>query len=609
MTVENPFAVYSPEQLTPKDFEKLFVKEHTWINALETPKDFFINGSRGSGKSMLLNYLEFSHQLYYFKNSLKNFFEQERRHKYIGIMVHVTKKELNTSRYELLLRNNFDERGVIEELCMSDLVMAILYEILKTFVEVTEMARYINNLDTQRVKNFCEREIRDLDQQNIHKLRLEQNHTNTDLLQKVADVFLQERVSIKYYANEKFQMRKTMYKGNYSSFAYMKKFLDRIKKLVGIDDYSFYILMDNGDEVKNMMQLCIDQLISQREHRDVCIKVAVKKGIYWNKGTIQWPHDYSQIDIDELYSTEHTVYYRRIKEIANKRLKLAGIDVVIEDFLLESRSEKKLLREIKKEFREKYEKEYAEKYLKIAAKDRPRKTDFISNRVNKYAQAELFRRLKKTGKSYAGFDNIVQLSSGIIRRFLDIASYMFDEEKMKKKGGKITQIKLKTQNSVIKNYADDFMDELEKKYKALEKEEATRKEAKDYKNLFTLIEALGEYYKERLMSAQLKEPRVFTFTLKDRGADPRIDKILDIGVNENYFQSYWYSSKRGIGKYRAYSFNRRLCPRYAIDHTSFRGRIELTTAELESAIKKRKMPKSAYRDEGYPTLDLFTEAS
>lgn len=370
--------------------------------------------------------------------------------------------------------------------------------------------------------------------------------------------------------------------------------------------------MDNGDQTKSTMQLCIDSLIAQRSHSDVCFKVAVKKGVYWNKGNIQWPHDFSQIDIDELYSTQHTVYYERIKEIANKRLELTGINTDIEDFLPESQSEKQILEEIKSELKEKYAQEYEEKYGDGIDSERLPKSDYINNRVSKYAQAEFFRSLKKTGKSYAGFDNIVHLSSGVIRQFLDICSYMFEEEIKRKGDDNITKISLKAQNDVVKRYADDFMDELETTYERLEKEENIEG-AKLYKGLYFLIESLGKYYKKRLMDPKFKEPRVFTFTLKDPGKDTEVERILKIGVNGEgltgcFFQSYWYSSKRGIGKYRGYAFNRRLCPRYGIDHTSFRGRIELSTVDLKLAIKNRKMPKTAYKEEEERqfTLDLFT---
>lgn len=612
MNGKNPFVVYSPEDINPEEFKEIFIKEYTWINALETPKDFFIYGTRGSGKSMLLNYLEISHQLCYFDHDLMSFFQEDRKHKYIGIMVHITREQLDTDRYELLIKNNFEEKGFIRDLCMHDLVMTILYRIIKTFIETKKMNEYINSIDVTRVKEFCQKNYKDLDRQHIHNISFDQEKTNTEMFNRLANIFKEERINVKYYTDDKFQIKDTVYRGNYSSFDFMFNFITEIKKILNLADFCFYILMDNGDQTKSTMQLCIDSLIAQRSHSDVCFKVAVKKGVYWNKGNIQWPHDFSQIDIDELYSTQHTVYYERIKEIANKRLELTGINTDIEDFLPESQSEEQILEEIKSGLKEKYAQEYEEKYGDEIDSERLPKSDYINNRVSKYAQAELFRRLKKTGKSYAGFDNIVHLSSGVIRQFLDICSYIFEEEIKRKGDDNITKISLKAQNDVVKRYADDFMDELETTYKRLEKEENIEG-AKLYKGLYFLIESLGKYYKKRLMDPKFKEPRVFTFTLKDPGKDTEVERILEIGVNGEgltgcFFQSYWYSSKRGIGKYRGYAFNRRLCPRYGIDHTSFRGRIELSTVDLRLAIKNRKMPKTAYKEEEERqfTLDLFT---
>jgi hypothetical protein len=346
--------------------------------------------------------------------------------------------------------------------------------------------------------------------------------------------------------------------------------------------------------------------IKQRVHRDINIKIALKKGKKWNWDEIQWPHDYSHIDIDELYSSQHTVYYKRILEIANKRLEIAGIDSDIITYLPESKSEKILLEKIQNELSNKYEIEYETK-SKVNT-DLPTKSDYISNRVSKYAQAELFKQIKKTDKSYAGFYNIVNLSSGIIRQFLDLCSNMFDEE-VKKKGENIQLINLETQRHIIKKYADDFIDELDNRYKSLENQ-GNIADALLYRNLFTLIESLGNYYKDRLMEPELKEPRVFTFTLKDPNTSEMVEKILELGVNENYFQTYWYSTKTGIGKYKGYAFNRRLCPRYGIDHISFRGRVELSTNDLEVAIKTGKISKSIIKTpkaSAISSLDTFLE--
>ena len=93
------------------------------------------------------------------------------------------------------------------------------------------------------------------------------------------------------------------------------------------------------------------------------------------------------------------------------------------------------------------------------------------------------------------------------------------------------------------------------------------------------------------MNPKLKEPRVFTFTLIDRGMIRDVEDVLLFGVNRNYFQSYWYSTKSGLGKYPGYAFNRKLCPRYVIDHTSFRGRIELYSKAILYAMDNGEMPK------------------
>lgn len=529
-------------------------------------------------------------------------------------MVHIKKERLDTQRYELLLKNNISEEGFIEELCTTDIIMTILYKIINSLTGLEVLSNYINSLDRDEVCLFCRKELYDLDKRRVYNDCFEKCNTNIDYFNKLAEIFFDERRVIDYYISDKFQVRTTVYAGNYSSFEYLLNFITRIKKLLSFNDFSFYILLDNGDKTKKTIQRCINSLISQRLHKDISFKIAVDKSTEWDKESIQWPHDYSQIDIDELYSTQHTVYYERIKEIASKRLKQFSIDATIEDFLPESLPEKRLLEEIRKELKEKYEKEYDQKYINNGGKDVKSKADYVNNRLSKNAQTELFRRLKKTPKSYAGFNNIVHLSSGIIRQFLDICSYMYADE-VKVRGEKpIKFIHLKTQNRIIKRYADDFMDELEKKFTGLEREDGKQEDAKLYRGLYNLIEALGKLYRERLLDENLKEPRVFTFTLKDPHTDPDIDKILHIGVHGIdlsgiYFHRYWYSSKLGYGKYPGYAFNRRLCPRFNIDHISFRGRIELSTESLRYAAKMSEMPKVIFPDGeiSFITLDQFTE--
>jgi hypothetical protein len=606
LNTENPFAVYSPEQQTPKDFKEIFVKEYTWVNALETPKDFIIYGSRGSGKSMLLTFLELSHQLCYFNDKLEDFLSNQRVHKYLGIMVQVTNEELSTSRYELLSENQCGKKGLIQELCMNDLIMTILFRTLRTTVETNAIREYIDNLDNTTIAEFCEKGIERLDRNHFHKMCFKENEKNSTKILALSNEFLKERTEIQYYANDVFQIRNPIYKANFASFNYLNDFLVSLKELLKLPEYSFYILIDNGDEARANMQQCIDELISKRKHENICLKVALKKGANWDLQKIQTPHDFSPIDIDELYSTRGGVYNGRIREIANKRLGVAKINVCIEDFLPENLTEKKILKLIQNELREEYKKEYVEVYGTTPIALRPTESDYVNNKINKCAPAILFRRLKKTAKSYAGFTNITHLSSGIIRQFLDLCSYMFDEEsKGLSEGKQVEIIGLKTQRVVIDRYANEMMDDLKKKYTYLEQDGFSKELAVQYRYLFNLIETLGIYYRKRLLDPKFVEPRVFTFTLKDPGKNRLVDTVLKLGTDENYFQSYWYSSKTGLGKYPGYAFNRRLCPRYRIDHTSFRGRIELTTADLKKAMENMDLPKDVREKEEETRLDSY----
>lgn len=585
MTYGNPFFVYSPEQQSPEKFKETFVKETTYINTLEAPIDVFIEGWRGSGKSSLLNYMEFSHQLCYYDYNLKEYFNQP-KNKYFGIMVHVVDDLLKTDKFDLLLTNNLDNEVFVKNLCFGDVILTILYKINETFLNVKEMVEFINHINSQEFLSFFSHMYGQ-----TNEIDVRSGISNSEYMKQLSSLFLIKRKEIADYTLDKLQMKDVKYEKTLVDLRFLLDYLKNLKKIMDKDDFTFYILIDNADELTLLIQRCINELILHRTHDKFAIKIAVRKGSIWNMNPLeshqklQAPHDYIHLDVDELYSTKHEVYYSRIRDIATKRLVSEGYNIPLEEFFPESTSEAELLNKIKADLRERYSLEYDEKFSLVRKNfDAQSKNDYITNRVSKYAQAELFRRLKKTKKSYAGFENIVHLSSGIIRQFLDLTSSMYEEERKRRGDSPVLKISLKSQNTVVTNYADEMMTNLEKLQTGAIKE-GDLQSAELYKKLYNLIEALGNYYKTRLNDPDMKENRVFTFTLKDPNTDIEVQKVLEIGVNMNYFQSYWYSTKIGIGKYRGYAFNRRLCPRFSIDHTSFRGRKELSTFDIKNAME------------------------
>src|SRR5438045_162053 len=58
LQLTNPFVVESPEKLDAEEVFQLFVEENSGVDVVDNKKHTFIWGPRGSGKTMLLRYLE-----------------------------------------------------------------------------------------------------------------------------------------------------------------------------------------------------------------------------------------------------------------------------------------------------------------------------------------------------------------------------------------------------------------------------------------------------------------------------------------------------------------------------------------------------------------------
>jgi hypothetical protein len=284
---------------------------------------------------------------------------------------------------------------------------------------------------------------------------------------------------------------------------------------------------------------------------------------------IEQPHDYSEVDVDELYTRSQSDYAEKVRLISEKRLRISGIEnISIEEFLPSDPTEDALLKTIREETAAEWEKV-----------GRPgRQTDY----VYRYAIARLFQYLGaiKKRKSYAGFQNIVHLSSGVIRDFLEPCYLMFDACVRKGEDAHLVRlIPPSIQNDVMHRYSEEFLlSKFEDIRKDLPPERWSQLEA-----LRTLIESLGRLFYERLHDPESREVRLFSFTI--RGSAPKeIDDVLRMGVRYRYFQLRTYSTKEGGGRERWYVLNRRLCPVLKLDPTGFEGRISLLPDHLALAL-------------------------
>jgi hypothetical protein len=559
----NPFIVESPEKLSAKDLKDLFVEKFTQIEVLKERKHIFIWGSRGSGKSIMLRYLEPQCQILV-HGGVEEFFEKEN---FIAIYCPCKEGQINKTDLRLL---NEDAASIISEhILVSYIVDQLIDCILMQFPE--------SFFDTKTSLSFAEGIMGLFDRASIVSSVEEINRTidfhNEPLLWLKEFFAADNRRLTKFLRDSSLSGGYVKYEGattGYHDFLLpcLRNF-QRTSKL----NLPLYVMLDDADRLSKIQQRIINTWIANRDQATVCFKVSAQQNEYGtfltrSGGLIEQPHDYSEIDVDELYTSSKSDYEEKVKLIAERRLGLSDIKTKsIDEVLPVDPEEYKLYTRI----RDETAKEWDEK-------GRPgRQEDYIT----RYANARLFQYLSahKMRKSYAGFHNLVHLSSGVIRDFLEPCYIMFDRYVTRVEDpSSILSIPPGFQDDIIFRYSEQLLlDRPDQIKKDLPIEQWSLVD-----KLATLIESLGRLFYERLHDPEAREARLFSFAV--RGNIPtEIEEVLNLGLRYRYFQRRTYSTKEGGGREKWYILHRRLCPVFKLDPTGFEGRISLTPDLLKIA--------------------------
>jgi len=593
---ENPFAVHSPDALNRVPAETivdLFIKDHTQLDNVEERKHTFIWGPRGSGKSFMLRYLEPKCRFFEY-DSPDEYFNREQA--FLGVYTPCKKGEIDKTELEIL-----DERSsqIISEHLLN---LTVAEETLST-LDAQFPPNYFDNDD---LVEFSKRIVGFFDSGSISsskKFASDMYDQNQQPLSWLEALFTSEKRNISNYLKRRVLDPDAEYTGTTSGYHdFMLPLMSSVQDLLGRQDVPIYVFLDDAFHLFEAQQEVINTWIANRDQSTLCVKISSSRDRYETfetigPGMIELTHDYTEIDFEELYTDEHKNYSKKVKDIAEKRLELSNIPTNdIDEFLPEWEFEKEELEKI----REELEREYIEKG------EPGRKSDYIS----RYARARLFQKLAdgKTEKYYSGFGEIVHISSGIIRNFLEPCQLMVNRVK-KKKGKNIENIDYippKIQNEVLTDISERFLQEApEKLAKNLSQEDATHLD-----DLQILVRSLGELFYNRLTDPDSREPRVFSFTIRGEIPDEsNLDRILKLGERIGYFKHKTYSTKEGGGVSDWYILNRRLAPRFKLDPTGFEGRMTLTPQLLEIGCQDTRefIRRRLDIDKNQVSLQSFTE--
>lgn len=583
MIINNPFEHFYPENLSSKDIHSLFVKEYTEHNSLTAFKHTIVEGSRGSGKSMLFKFLEPACQEIEY-GGWDNFLRKNKA--FIGIYINCNEGDYRKSEFEELLRSKDIPQILAEKIISHEFIMRTAEWTLKTVSE-----QLSSRLKTDE-KAF-EKIISALDKRGLYSDTTEHPRTLAGLKSIVINEKKMVRQSIvdffdKYAVpNNRLNYLGNLTEPSFTEDSFLFVFFNSLHRLLGTENIPFFLLFDEAGEpmLLPLQQKVINTFITQRIQSLVCIKVSVRPYSYnidvdLFGRNIQHIHDYDIINLDSLYTNNTQAYYQRILNVSNRRLNLAGFEVTdIQKFIPERKSEIKRMKEAE---------EFTDKEYENLPEDK--RIEDKQNYISKYARARFFQKfLSKSPYWYTGFNNLVHFSAGITRSFLDPCFKMVERYMQKHPETDMKAIKFippEIQWETIRDFSNDFIGkELQDR---ISHRDITSEERKILQDLFNLIESLGGVFKIRLQNTASRYPRIISFSIKETIIkDSDLKAVLKKALQECYFQKRWYRGKSGYEMLECYILNRRLCPRYGLDLSGFQGRIELSQDILKLAVKDK----------------------
>ena len=557
----NPFAVKTPETLNSDDIASLFIEVYTDFPRLLAQEHTFLNGARGTGKSMMLRYLEPQVQIAAHKvksaSDLPHY------------AIHVPIKSPYYALSELERLEGSPYWLLAEHFMICNMALIIVGS-LKTVMSG------LDKTDNTEFENFYKKflEIVELDNADFNTGN---NAQVEDFLDAVSGIINDERSKAKTYITElAFNKEFKPYESSlYDYEDFFLPFIRIIKSLEDTPNGPVFLMVDDADNLPVRMQNILNTWVSYRTTDDVCLKASTQQRYKTWRTTqgvlIERTHDFSEIDISTVYTSKHSHYFDRVKSIVERRLKVN--DIKHQDpicFFPENIEQSEKLETIKRRI--------SEDWKKGKGVSGRKSDDIIRYAVSEYMQ-ELSTTKKKNTYSYAGFKSLVDISSGVIRNFLEPASRMYAEIEATGES-EITHIPIKIQDQVIYKWSEEYMLE---EFENLRKDESSKHPDK-YNNaekLKNLIDALGECFHRKLISKDT-ERRVFSFMVTNP-LSPDIQSVITLAIEWGYLSMKSIARKEGAGRNISYTLNRRLAPYFKLDPSGYAAHLSLTPEHIKLA--------------------------
>ena len=564
----NPFSVQTPEDISAKEAYELFVDVFSDFYQVPNQGHTFLHGPRGSGKSMMFRYMLPDCQALKKESSYNQL-------DYFSIYIPIKKTDLNIINLERLENN---AQHILNEHLLVSHIASVIFKSLATLIPEEDelIEKEYHDEILQFYKNSF---IQTLNFNGFTYEFIEKNYTIKSIFLDIEKVCTKILKQTRDYINRLFLNNVIPYEGcilSYLDFLY--------PLLCELKNTSFFpkgkpifLLIDDADNLNLAQTKILNTWVSIRTSANVSLKISTQLSYKTYRTVsnqmIDSPHDYSEVNIATIYTSSKDKFYKRLKDIVEKRLKIyINKDINAEDFFPWNVEQEKRIDAIAEKIRT----EFPEKGRGASAADD----------VKRYARPDYIKSLKEKGAassySYAGFEQLVSVSSGIVRYFLEPAAIMFSE---------LQPADIKDINFIPYNVQDRVIFDYSKKYLDTEFNKSLRDEnSQDLSNdkysisdmLFNLLDSLGQLFHTILVSNS-SERRVFSIALSSKPSK-LLENILNLGVRYGYLHETTIGNKQGTGRTKLYILSRLLAPRFKIDATSFAGYKFINADILELAL-------------------------
>jgi hypothetical protein len=570
---KNPFEYDAAPNISPELLVKWFIEDNNFSRFVQSTRNVLINGERGSGKSMALIYNSISYQK--IRQTLKN---EPFPHAHIGFYIPCNTALTHKQEYLLLpeveqaiTSEHFLAYGICGSIAKDCLAIADDFSADDNQLLFDEFSYVFGEPPVNEKNPF------------IYLRRLIRSRLRKD----------QERLAIGASVETPFEPT--------SFYTFVLPILEGLKNTSLLKDSHISLLIDDAHDLNSHQKKILNSWLGYRDHSVFSLKVAIAGIRTYDLrtafgGTILEGHDYITVDLEQPFQNKESGFGKFARQVIQRRLENVGIEISPEEFFPESEAFVKAMSECNQTAK----KRALEKGIPESD------TKAINDFIFKYSRAIYFgeRSPKAARPTYAGFDTLVHLSTGVIRNLLDPCYWMFEEYQSTLNNNVLVSIPTDIQSKVVHDRSATWWEFVRNKLDT-QVEGCGKSESDKLKNLFTM---LAEHFKYRLKNHK-SEPRVLTFVISQLTdeAKSELDPILRLAQKAQLLYVRNGRSKDGGGREDFFTPNRILWPEYGLDVHGQHGRASLKASDLINAMQGIKIPSSLELLEDAKQKDLFYE--